>query len=489
MKFLTIFISIILTISSAFSQKVEVSSVKFNSSGDDFNSNISQNGKVIYFTTDRSSKKQKVFYVEKTGNSWTNPKEVDGEINDGKESGAVALTSDGQFMLFAAFEHEMGSFGRTDLYSAEKVNGKWTNIKNLGENINTDAWESQPMISNDGNILYFVSDRKGGYGGTDIYISVKSGNEWSKAINVGKMINTEFDEMTPVIGVDNSNFTFSSNRPGGYGEFDIYVSRFKDNSYTKPENAGEPINSNADEFYYYSMPNSNEAYFSTSRKGGSGNLDIYKAVPNPYESDAVLLLSGVVKDAKTKKPIGANIIITDLNTGYKVADLRSDDETGEYFVVLQQDKIYSITADKDDYLFFSERYEVPKGDIGNEKSKDILLSPIAGGNTRLLIFFDFDKASLKKESIPELDRVANFLNRNSEVRILLEGHTDDVGALDYNVKLSENRSKAVREYLINKNINADRINTQGFGSKNPLINDKTEEARATNRRVEMKILD
>jgi outer membrane protein OmpA-like peptidoglycan-associated protein len=345
------------------------------------------------------------------------------------------------------------------------------------------------MISNDGNILYFVSDRKGGYGGTDIYISVKSGNEWSKAINVGKMINTEFDEMTPVIGVDNSNFTFSSNRPGGYGEFDIYVSRFKDNSYTKPENAGEPINSNADEFYYYSMPNSNEAYFSTSRKGGSGNLDIYKAVPNPYESDAVLLLSGVVKDAKTKKPIGANIIITDLNTGYKVADLRSDDETGEYFVVLQQDKIYSITADKDDYLFFSERYEVPKGDIGNEKSKDILLSPIAGGNTRLLIFFDFDKASLKKESIPELDRVANFLNRNSEVRILLEGHTDDVGALDYNVKLSENRSKAVREYLINKNINADRINTQGFGSKNPLINDKTEEARATNRRVEMKILD
>ncbi|MBX3043639.1 MAG: OmpA family protein [Candidatus Kapabacteria bacterium] len=472
---------------SAFSQ-VTVSPVEFNSGKDDFNSNITQNGKAIYFTSDRKSGKQKVFFVQEVNGKWQSPKEVVGAINDGKESGAVALTSDGQYMLFAAFEHEVGGFGRTDIYSAEKVNGKWTNVKNLGANINSSAWDSQPMISNDGNILLFVSDRPGGYGGTDIYVSFKTANGWSKAENAGSIINSEYDEMTPVLGVDNTNFTFASNRPGGFGEFDIYVSKYKNNRFDKPTNAGEPINSSADDFYYYSMPNSDVAYFSSSRKGGSGNLDIYKAVPNPYESDAVFLLSGEVRDAKNGNLLGANIIITDLVSGEKVADLRSDDKTGEYFVILQQGRTYSITADKEDYLFFSSRYEVPSSKDGSSQTKNIELSPIAGGNTRLLVFFDFDKATLKKESIPELDRVATFLNKYKDVKISLEGHTDDVGAADYNLKLSENRASSVKDYLVKKDIDANRIKTVGFGLTKPLVNDKTESARATNRRVEMKII-
>ena len=385
---------------NSFSQLVQVSPVSFNSKNDHFNSNISNNGKAIFFTSDRTGGKQKVFFTENDNGNWKSPKEVVGDINEGKESGAVALTSDGQFMLFAAFEHESGGFGRTDIYSAEKVNGVWKNVKNLGANVNSDAWDSQPMISNDGTMLFFVSDRSGGFGGTDIYISFKTADGWSKAQNAGRSINTDSDEMTPVIGVDNTNFTFSSNRSGGYGEFDIYVSKYRNNNFDRPVNAGEPINSSADEFYYYAMPNSNIAYFSSSRSGGGGKLDIYKAVPNPYESDAVFLLNGKVKDSKTGEPLGANIIITDLNTGDKVADLKSDDKTGEYYVILQQDRTYSITADRDDYLFFSERYEVPKYDKGSEQTKDIPLSPIVGGYTRLLIFFDFDKATLKKESIP-----------------------------------------------------------------------------------------
>ncbi|MDT3739465.1 MAG: OmpA family protein [Candidatus Kapabacteria bacterium] len=473
----------------SFSQKVQVSPVEFNSTGDDFNSNITQNGRVIYFTSDRKGGKQRVFIVEQVGGEWNYPSEVRGDINEGQESGAVALTSDGQYMLFAAFDHETGGFGRTDIYSAEKVDGKWTNVKNLGANVNSDSWDSQPMISNDGNILFFVSDREGGFGGTDIYISVKSRDGWSKAVNAGKTINSESDEMTPVIGVDNVNFTFSSNRRGGYGESDIYVSKYRAGSFSKPENAGEPINSSADEYYYYSMPNTDKAYFSSSRSGGDGKLDIYQAVPNPFQSDAVFLLNGVVKDAKSGEPLGANIIITDLTTGTKVADLKSDDKTGEYYVILQQARTYSITADKKSYLFFSERYEVPKSDKGKEQTKDILLSPIAGGYTRLLIFFDFDKATLKNESIPELDRVAEFLKENPDIRIMLEGHTDDVGNADYNDKLSDNRAKSVKDYLIKNGIQEHRIQTIGYGLRKPLIKEKTDEARSTNRRVEMKILE
>ncbi|MFA5511901.1 MAG: OmpA family protein [Candidatus Kapaibacterium sp.] len=471
------------------SSQVTVSPVEFNSSKDDFNSNITQNGKSIYFTSNRNGGSQRVFIVEERNGSLNSPKEASGAINDGKESGAVALTSDGQFMLFAAFEHEVGGIGRLDIYSAEKINGKWTNVKNLGPNINSSGWDSQPMISNDGNILLFSSDRDGGYGGTDIYISFRTADGWSKAENAGKNINSEYDEMTPVIGVDNSNFTFASNRPGGYGEFDIYISKYKFNRFDKPVNAGEPINSSADDFYYYSMPNSDIAYFSSSRPGGQGGLDIYKAVPNPYESDAVLLLSGVVKDAKNGSLLDANIIITDLESGKKVADLRSDDNTGEYFVILQQGRTYSITADKEDYVFFSSRYEVPAGDAGSTQTKNIELSPISGGNTRLLVFFDFDKATLKKESVPELDRVASFLKKYKNVKILLEGHTDDVGAPDYNQKLSESRANSVKEYLVNKDIASNRINTAGFGLSKPLVNEKTDAARATNRRVEMKIIE
>ncbi len=487
MKNIIYVLIIILLVHSGYSQKVQVSPVEFNSSNDDFNSNLTQNGKVIYFTSNRKGDKQRIFSVEKIANEWDYPALVKGDINEGEEIGAVALTSDGQFMLFAAFEHTTGGYGRTDIYSAEKVDGKWTNIKNLGPNINSEYWDSQPMISNDGNVLFFVSDRPGGFGGTDIYISTKTKNGWSDAINAGKQINTESDEMTPVIGVDNVNFTFASNRPNGYGNSDIYISKYKSNTFSKPENAGEPINSPEDEYYYYSLPNSNHALFSTSR--GNGKLDIYSAIPNPYQSDAVFLLNGVVKDIKTGELLGANIIITDLSTGKKVAELKSDDKTGEYYVILQQARTYSITADKKNYLFFSERYEVPKVDKGSEQTKDIYLSPISGGNTRLLIFFDFDKSTLKDESIPELDRVVDFLKENSDIKIVLEGHTDDVGNSDYNDKLSDSRSKSVKEYLVKQGVNSSRIQTIGYGLRKPLIKEKTEEARSTNRRVEMKIIE
>lgn len=474
---------------SLFAQKVEITPVDFNSGDDDFSSCLTQQGRFIYFTSTRKSDQQKIFAVKRTSGGWSSPSVLNDEVNNGEQVGSPTLTPDGQFMIFAAFEHGKGGQGRTDLYSARKIDGDWTAIRNLGPNVNSEYWDSQPSLSSDGQTLYFASDRPGGIGGTDIYISKKTKDGWSAAVNAGTEINTASDEMSPIIAPDNKTFYFASNREGGLGGFDIYVSKLSGTKFTGTKNAGEPINSAYNEFFYYSQVNTKIAYFSSDRPGSEGNIDIFMAVPNPYESEGVVLLSGVVKDAVSKDPLGSDIAVTDLKSGKRVADMRSDDKTGDYYVVLQPGKVYSITASKKGYVFYSERFEVPPSEKGHEENKDIELTPLTGGNTRLLVFFDFNKETLQEESMPELERIVEFLNDNPEIKIALEGHTDDVGSDEYNDKLSQNRANTVREYLIKAGIDKSRIKTKGFGKRKPLVDKKTDEARAMNRRVEMKIVN
>ncbi|TAL69501.1 MAG: hypothetical protein EPN82_06615 [Bacteroidetes bacterium] len=489
MKKIYILLVIFIASSLVFAQqkKVDIITVDFNSSSDDFAPSLTQNGRLIYFTSDRDDG-QKVYVVERTSDGWTVPEELKGDVNDGEQIGSVAVTPDGQFMVFAAYEAGKEGLGRTDLYSAKKVNGEWTDVQNLGPNVNSPDWDSQPALSSDGNTLFFASDRPDGKGGSDIYMSTGTRDGWSKAVNIGSPVNTPSDEMSPVIGADNKSMSFASNKDGGKGGFDIYITKYQGGSFSSPVNAGEPINSSSDEFFYVAKANSDIAYFSSDRSGGAGGLDIYMAVPNPYASDAVVLVQGTVEDAMTNQPLGSKITVTDLRSGKKVADLRSDDVTGNYFVVLQPGKTYSITSQRDGYLFYSDRYEVLPTETGHEETKNIYLSPLESGNTRLLVFFDFDKTELKDESVPELERVVEFLRANPNIKIQIEGHTDDVGSDEYNNKLSQDRANSVKNYLINAGIEANRIKTVGYGKKQPLKKETTDEARAMNRRVAMRIL-
>lgn len=472
-----------LVISESKAQNVEISSVGFNTTSDDFGSSISQNGRLMYFTSSRSGDNQKVFVVERNSNGWKSPDEINGGVNDATQTGAVTLTSDGQYMIFSAFEHSKNGIGRTDLYSARKVDGKWTDITNLSI-LNSPAFDAQPSLSNDGQTLYFVSDRDGGKGGTDIYISKKSNNEWTKPINVSQL-NSIADDMSPVIASDNITFYYSSNRSGGEGGFDIYVCKINGKNFNDIKNMGSPINTSVDEYFYTSIANSTTAYF--SRANSNGDLDIMMAVPNPFPSEPVLLVEGKVSDVLSKAPLGSAITITDLKTGKKVADLRSDDETGEYFATLTSGRIYSITASKNGYIFYSERFDVPPSYKGNTVTKDINLSPISDGSTRLLIFFDYNKSDLQDESIPELERVLEFMKENPNKKVSFDGHTDDVGSDDFNDKLSEKRASAVKKYLVEAGIDASRIKTKGYGKRKPLVKATDEDARSQNRRVEMRI--
>jgi outer membrane protein OmpA-like peptidoglycan-associated protein len=470
---------------AASAQEVRITPVDHNTSSDDFAPSPTSHGRVLIISSEKSGKQQ-LYAMERTSSGWTEPKKLSGDVNDGSHVGSAALTSDGQTMIFAAYEHDVDGQGRTDLYSATKKDGSWYNVKNLGGAVNSGDYDSQPTITADGRTIYFVSDRFGGKGGTDIYVTSWTGKDWTVAKPV-EGVNTSSDEMSPEIAADGRSMTFSSNRPGGAGGFDIYTATVEGGKATNVQRLGEPINTSADELFYVSIPNSNQAYF--SRGNPSGDYDNFMAVPNPFPGGAVTLVEGIVRDILTKEPLGAEVTLTDLTTGKAVANLRSDDRTGEYYATLTPGRQYSITAKRPGYLFHSERYDVPPNAAGQTIKKDIDLSPLEGGGGRLLVFFDYDKAELKPESYPELERVIELMRENPSIRMRFEGHTDDQGSDDYNMDLSKRRAKTVRDYVVNGGINEKRVESNGFGESRPLVKETTEAARAMNRRVEMRVLD
>lgn len=456
---------------------------ELNSEADDFATTLVKNSRKMYFTSDISGKQQ-VFEVTRGKDSeLTIESRVRGDVNDAEQAGSVTLTPDGNYMIFAAFAHDQSGEGRTDLYSAKKVKGKWVDVINLGPSVNSRYWDSQPTLSSDGQTLYFTSDRPGGKGGTDIYVSTRTSEGWSKARNVSEL-NSSSDEMSPVIALDGSTFSFASNRSGSLGGFDIYFSKLNGSAFSTPKNAGKPINSEADELFYVPVQNTNNAYFTSNRDGGKGNLDIYHAVPNPHEAKPVIFVSGQVLDKESAEPIAAQVIITDLKTNIRIAKFTSDDENGDFLVTLKPGHTYSVTATAPDYFFYSEKFTIPENAEGNELNKNIELSK---NSTRLLVTFDFNKATLNDESIPDLENLLELLKEKNSMNCVLEGHTDDVGSDDFNMKLSKERADAVKAWLVKNGIKSSRIETKGYGKSRPLVKDTTEEARAMNRRVEIKL--
>lgn len=474
---------------SLHAQSPTVVSLPLNSSADDFAGATTGNGRTMYFTSRRDGD-QKIFSAERTGggvDGWSDPA-LQEEVSSGDENGTSTITPDGQLMIFSSLENPVDGSGRTDLYIAERINGRWTNVRNLGPEVNSPYWDSHPSLSIDGRTLYFASDRPGGKGKVDIWISRNVNGIWGAPVNAGD-VNTQYDDMSPSIAPDSRTFYFASNRPGGMGGFDLYTAKVSGTNFTNLRAMSAPVNSASDDYFYFGQNTSERAYFCSNRSGGAGGIDIYTVSPNPYPSDAVVTVSGTVSDAVTNAPLGAAITITDLKTNQQVARLRSDDIDGGYFVTLQGGRSYSITAQKGGYLFYSDRYDVPAGAPGAEYRKDIKLSPIKNGSIRLLVFFDFAKADLTDESRSELDRLREFLTDNLDARIALEGHTDDVGTDASNDELSQRRADAVKTYLTDKGINGNRIETRGFGKRRPLVPGTSEEARANNRRVELKMLN
>ncbi|MBC8144373.1 MAG: PD40 domain-containing protein, partial [bacterium] len=387
---------------------IQVSALDINEMADDFAPAVLRGGDLLYFTSSRPGPfgrdgAQRIWSSTHTPSGWSTPWAAGEALSSARHIGGATFTPDGNFMIFGAFEwtsdHESRrGYGRTDLYSAERVRGEWANITNLGPSINGSAWDSQPSLSPDGRMLFFASDRDGGLGLSDIYVSTLTASGWTPAINVGPAINTPLDDMSPTIAPDAKALFFATNGRGGAGGFDLFIARGGDATglgWEKIESMGTPINSAFDEYYFVSIANSKNSYFCSDR---GGNQDIYLAYPNPFPADALVTVSGHVLDVVSRLPIAAAISVTDLTTGEIVANYRTDDRTGDYFVMLTRGRRYSITAESPQHMFYSNEYSVPENTEGKDVKKDIVLYRAVGGQTRLLVFFDFDKAELKKES-------------------------------------------------------------------------------------------
>jgi len=479
-----------------YRSELQVQPLAINSLEDDFAPVSLRGGELLIYTSASSGPyggagSQRIWMALRNSAGWGLPNATGFALSRGEHVGTATLTPDGNYMIFAAYRwdvKEEAGQGRTDLYVAELVQGEWRRIRNLGPVVNSKDWDSHPALTPDGRTLYFASDRPGGLGGTDIYVSRRTAAGWSEPVNLGEPVNTPEDDLAPTIAPDLKTLFFSSKGHGGAGGFDIFVATHPDPTGTRWDsvaNAGRPINSEFDEYFFVSIPNSENSYVSSSR---SGNLDIYTVFPNPFPPEALVTVAGRVIDISTRRPVAADITVTDLSSGEVVANYRTDDRSGEYFVILTRGRRYSITAEAPDYIFYSDEYSIRPNAEGRDLRKDIELYRTSGGTTRLLVFFDFDKAELKNESKPDLNRGIEFLRDNPTLRVEIAGHTDSVGVAAYNRTLSQDRAEAVKRYFIDGGIDSARIVAKGYGEEQPLADNGTEEGRARNRRVEMRVL-
>ncbi|MCD6097784.1 PD40 domain-containing protein [bacterium] len=466
-------------------QPINISSV--NSGWADFAPYITADGRFLYFASSRGGNED--FYCSRrVGNEWEAPENIGPPVNSEYNEGSLCITPDGSMIIFSSCGRP-DSHGGCDLYFSRMTKDGWSEPENLGPSVNTFAWEGHPSISADGKTLYFASNRLGGYGGFDIYCSDRlPDGSWSKARNVGYPVNTARDELSPFIHTDGQTLYFSSAGHRGLGLLDIYRTvKGEDGRFSPPENLGPPVNTQSND-YFFSIPASGDyIYFSSARKGGFGDSDIYfMLLEEALKPRVVATVSGKVMDSRTKEPVSASIRIENLTDAVFVGSFRTNPSTGGYYVVLPAGKLYGITVESPGYAFFSMHFE-PSVDEGyKEFNIPVLLKPVEVGEVLQInnIFFNFNSDSILPESESELLRAVKLLNDYPDVGVEILGYADSIGTEAYNLELSHRRAEAVKNYLVEHGIDASRLVAKGMGERPPA----TGEPLALQRKTEFRIV-
>ena len=398
--------------------------------------------------------------------------------------GGATITIDNKHLFFT-----VNSKGNFDICTSDFVEGKWTEIKNLGPNINDPKqWDSQPSISSDGKILYFASARDS-LSGINIYKSTKidSGN-WSKAVKLSSKINTNGNEKSPFMHSDSRTLYFSSDSLPGLGGYDIFKCQMDENgNWGKPINLGYPINTESDEVGFFVSTNGKSGYFSSNKlNNGVGGFDIYSFELYPdARPDKVYFQKGDLNGSVTKEHINATIEVKDAVTK-KVTKVDVDSVTGEYALIVNFKNDLLISVKKEGYAFESNYISAhDSSNYAQVKIVDIDLQKLEVGAQYTIndILFSTNSFELNDTIKTVLDDFVSYLKLNKNLQVALHGHTDNIGTPSDNMILSENRAKAVLEYLLSQEVSKSRLSYKGFGATKPITTNSTEEGRAKNRRT------
>lgn len=457
---------------------------------------LTADGEQILFTRREgigTTSKEDIYtaYLDSAG-QWSRPESISQTINSSYNEGTCSVTADGNVLIYTSCDAP-DSYGGCDLFISRKKNGIWQLPKNMGNKVNSTSWDSQPSLSADGRILFFSSNRKGGIGGNDIWYSILQVDQsWSEAKNLGPVINTNKDEISPFMFFNNELLFFASNGHLGFGGMDIFMSRVADGEFQKPENLGLPINDQLDQVGLFITAQKDYAYYTELVT----NLDVpdrsllfrFRFPEEISLGDNLLVTQGKVLNSKTGEPLEAKLSLISLANDSTLYEFDSDGRTGEFLMLYPETSVSGLYVEKQGFL--PKIYNVLRDSIRNVKDLRIEMVPINVGEKFVFenIFFDFDSSELKIESLSSLKKLSKFLRENPQVTILVSGHTDHVGSPSYNFQLSLLRAKSVQAFLINEGFDIGRVDVIGRGDQDPLVPNTTTQNQALNRRITVTVL-
>jgi len=462
-----------------------------NSTDDEYLPTLTIDGEQLFFTRKIGKGRtanEDFFVTQKVDGQWETPFDLEEPINkESSQEGALSISPDGNRLFYAA--NDPLNPGGFDIYYSYKKNGKWIVPFNIGLPINTRHWESQPSISADGKQLYFASKRPGGEGGIDIWVSELKDNQWQRPINLGPEINTPEDEQCPFIHPDGQTLYFSSKGHLGMGDADLFkASKKLDGTWSAPENLGYPINTSKNENSLIVDANGTTAYYSQYVNGKGFDLFSFE-LPEQLQPVFTTYVQGNIFDAGDNNvKLNANVSITDVASGTVVSTIESNPD-GTFIISLPVGKNYAFAVEKKGYVFYSDNFSLEEKSEAEAFLLDIPLSKIKETVIENLVlenvFFDSGSYELLPTSFSELDKLLSLLSSSPTMKIVVEGHTDNVGEPTSNLKLSQKRADSVLNYLVGNGIAANRINAIGKGETNPIADNETKEGRAKNRRTEI----
>lgn len=447
------------------------------------------------FFTCMDNRSQEDFLISTYENGkWTDAINMGPPINTPENEGASTTSADGQYLFFTMCQNPK-NLGSCDLWLTYVKGDRWQIPIHMPDNVNSKYKETQPSLSADGKTLYFASNRPGGQGDMDIWKTTFEKNMWTNPVNLGPNINTPFDDECPFIHQDGVSLYFASDGWPGMGGRDLFMAKQNDTGgWNVPMNLGYPVNTVGNEEGLIINRSGTMGYFSSDKKTNpnhQGRVDIYSfTLPENAKPGVASYVKGKVYDAETKLPIKTLVELTDLNTSTVAGFCKSNEKTGNFLIVIPGNKNYGMNVAAEGYLFYSENFSIKDNPSSDPYLIDVPLKKIKTGQTVPLynILFDVNKYVIKQESTAELERLYNLLITNSKIRVEIGGHTDNSGAETINQPLSQNRAKAVYDWLITKGIAANRLTYKGYGSSVPIMPNTSDEGKHKNRRTEIKVL-